>query len=289
MSDQLSPPAPTGSPVPYRATPRRDVVSRALARDRLGAVAITFLMLAAAAPFVVIAGAISQAYGVSGVTAVPVAFLVVAVLLVAFVPGYLAMSRRITNAGSFYAYIARSLGKPAGVAAGLVALVAYNALQIALFGGFGVWVAQLLTAGGVPVPWWMCALFAWCVVGVLGVLRIDFNGKVLAGLMVAEVAVIAVLDVVFAMHPAEGGVSFDTLSPAELLVPGAAAVLVTAVTGYVGFEQATIYAEESRDPPADAAPVLRRPRTPRAASGSGGGRRRRDRGSDRRDRVVQQR
>jgi amino acid transporter len=214
----------------------------------LGAVAITFTMLASAAPFTVVAGAISQAYGVSGVTAIPVAFLVVAVLLALFVPGYVAMSRRITHAGSLYAYVARALGKPAGTAAGLVALAAYNVLQVALYGGFGVWLAQLLSSRtGWPVPWWICAVSAWLLVAALGVLRIEFNGRVLALLTAAEIAVIAVLDVVYAAHPDAGGLSMGTLDPAGLLVPGAAAVLVTAVTGFVGFEQATVYSEESKD------------------------------------------
>ena len=101
---------------------------------------------------------------------------------------------------------------------------------------------------GWPVPWWVCALAAWCLVAALGVLRIEFNGRVLAVLTAAEIAVIAVLDVVYAAHPDAGRLSMGTLDPAGLLVPGAAAVLVTAVTGFVGFEQATVYSEESKDP-----------------------------------------
>jgi len=50
----------------------------------------------------VAAGVIPTAYALTGLTGIPVAFLVVAVVLALFCPGYVAMSRRIRNAGAFY-------------------------------------------------------------------------------------------------------------------------------------------------------------------------------------------
>jgi hypothetical protein len=54
----------------------------------------------------VAAGVITSAYATTGLTGIPFAFLAVAVVLGLFVPGYVAMTRHITNAGAFYAFIA---------------------------------------------------------------------------------------------------------------------------------------------------------------------------------------
>jgi Amino acid permease. len=52
--------------------------------------------------------------------------------LALFSVGYVAMSKHIVNAGAMYAFVTRGLGRHAGVAAALIALVAYNALQLGL-------------------------------------------------------------------------------------------------------------------------------------------------------------
>jgi hypothetical protein len=105
-----------------RAAPARaSTVTRALARDKLGTLAVLAFILASIAPMTVCAGVIPTAYAVTGLTAIPVAFLAVAVVLALFCPGYVAMARRIRNAGSFYAFVSAGLGKVTGVAAALVA------------------------------------------------------------------------------------------------------------------------------------------------------------------------
>jgi len=191
----------------------------------------------------VIAGAVTTAYAVTGITAIPIAFLAVAAVLGLFSVGYVAMARHITNAGAFYTYVAHGLGKPAGVAASLVAVLAYNALQVALYGGLGVAAAGL--AGG---PWWAWALGAWAFVALLGVLRVDLNGRVLAVLLVAEIVVVLVYDAAALAHPAGGRISLATLSPAGLAQPGIGAALVLAITGFIGFEAAAVFSEETRNP-----------------------------------------
>src|SRR5258707_10230721 len=112
-------------------------VSRALARDRLGVPAVLFFVLAGVAPLTVAAGVIPTAYQATGLTGIPAAFLVVAVILALFATGYVAMTRHITNAGAFYSFVARGLGRPAGVSAALVALLSYSLLQGGVYGALG--------------------------------------------------------------------------------------------------------------------------------------------------------
>jgi amino acid transporter len=232
-----------------RSAPRQGRVEQSLARSRLGVPAVVFFVMSAAAPLTVIAGAVTTAYAVTGVTSIPVAFVVVAIVLAVFSIGYVAMARRITNAGAFYTYVAHGLGRPPAVATALVAVLAYNALQIALYGGLGVAAAGFFAAeAGWNAAWWVYALATWALVAALGLLRVDLNGLVLAVLLIAEIVVVLVFDAADLLHPAGGSISLATLSPDNLLEPGLGAVLVLAITGFVGFENAAVFSEETRDP-----------------------------------------
>jgi amino acid transporter len=226
-------------------------MSRALARDRLGVPAVLFFVLAGVAPLTVAAGVIPSAYATTGLTGIPAAFLVIAVILALFATGYVAMTRHITNAGAFYAFISRGLGRVTGVAAALVALLAYSFLQVGLYGAFGPNAASDAAAHlGVHAAWWAYALGAWAVITVLGLLRVDITGRVLGVLLCAEVIVIVAETILGLAHPAGGHLSFATLSPAALTSAGFGTfgvLAVVAVLGFVGFEQAPVLAEEARN------------------------------------------
>ena len=107
-----------------------DIITSALARNRLGVPSVVFFGVAGAAPLTVIIGAISAIYAIIGNTAVPVVYLVTAGILSIFTVGFVAMSRHIVNSGAFYAYISHGLGRLAGVGAAFVALPAYSLMQI---------------------------------------------------------------------------------------------------------------------------------------------------------------
>jgi len=64
--------------------------------------AVLFFVLAGVAPLTVAAGVIPTAYATTGLTGIPAAFLLVAVILAVWATGYVAMTRHITNAGAFY-------------------------------------------------------------------------------------------------------------------------------------------------------------------------------------------
>lgn len=162
------------------APARPSAVSRALARDRVGVPSVWSFIMSGIAPLTVAAGVITSAYAATGLTGIPAAFVVVAVVLALFVPGYVAMTRHITNAGAFYAFIVRGLGKPLGVAAALIALLAYSFLQVGLYGAFGP-AAQTEAQAHLHLgaSWWVWALAAWAAVTVLGLLRVDITGKIL--------------------------------------------------------------------------------------------------------------
>lgn len=226
-----------------------DSVTNALAHSRLGIASVLFFVLSAAAPLTVVAGVISTGYAVTGITGLPIAFIAVGAVLALFAVGYVAMARQVANAGAFYTYITRGLGRPAGVAAAWVALLTYNTLQVALYGGIGAAAAPLLQQWlGWQVDWWVLALISWALVASLGLARVDINGKVLAILLSGEVAVIVLFDLAGLIDPAGSDMALAALSPASLIDPGVGALLAIAVLGFVGFEASVVYSEESRDP-----------------------------------------
>jgi amino acid transporter len=230
---------------------RPGTVSRALAHDRLGVPAVVFFVLAGVAPLTVAAGVIPTAYQTTGLTGIPAAFIAVALILALFAVGYVAMTRHITNSGAFYAFVSRGIGRVAGVAAALVALLSYTFLQVGLYGALGPAAESLAAAHlGVHAAWWRWALGAWAVIAVLGLLRVDITGRVLGVLLSAEIVVIFAEAVLGLAHPAAGGVSFATLSPGDLTSAGFGTfgvLAVVAVLGFVGFEQAPVLAEEARN------------------------------------------
>jgi amino acid transporter len=225
-----------------------DIISRALAKNRLGVPSVVFFGVAGAAPLTVIIGAISAIYAIMGNTAVPIVYLVVAGILSLFTVGFVAMSRHIVNSGAFYSYISHGLGRVIGVGAAFVALPAYSLMQIGLFGLFGSAASGILAEFGLRASWYACALVAWALVAVLGLLWVDLSGKVLAVLLVAEISLVIIYDLVMVAHPAGGHVTFSTLNPVSLFTPEVGSMLVLAIAGFVGFEATVVLSEEAKDP-----------------------------------------
>ncbi len=219
-----------------------------LDRRRLGVLSVTFMIVAASAPLTVLAGGVTTTFAVTGVIGVPLSFILLGLVLTLFAVGYAAMSRFVTNAGAFYAYIAQGLTRPLGVGAALVALVSYNLMQVGLYGLFGFTVASMLSAKtGVSVPWWVPVLVCIAVVAWLGVNRVDLSAKVLGVLVGLEFLAVLVYDIL-AFAAAPEGTSAIAFSPESLFVPGLGAVFSFGIAAFMGFESAAIYGEESKDP-----------------------------------------
>jgi amino acid transporter len=229
-------------------------IQGSLSRDRLGVPAVVFFVMSAAAPLTVVAGVVTTGYATTGATGIPLGFITIAVILAFFSVGYVAMSRHITNAGAFYTYVTHGLGKPLGVGAAWMALLAYNALQIGLYGIVGAAAEPVIVRflGEENVPeWWVIALVTWVIVAILGVLRVDINGKVLAVLLISEIVIVLIYDFYYLTKPAADGITLDTLQPSNLFGSGfnaVGAILVLTFLGFTGFESSVVFSEESKNP-----------------------------------------
>jgi amino acid transporter len=225
-----------------------------LKKDTLGVPSVVFFVMSAAAPLTVVAGVITIGYGSVGVQGLPFAYILMPAILALFAIGYVAMSRHISNAGAFYTYVAHGLGRPLGVGTAWMALLAYNALQVGLYGVVGAAAAGPLEQFfGITAEWWVIALVVWAIVAILGLLRVDINGKVLAVLLCAEIAIVLIYDFAYVTQPSEAGVTLTTLNPVTLFTTeggfaAVGAVLVLSFLGFVGFEASVVFSEESKNP-----------------------------------------
>ncbi|NKX50541.1 APC family permease, partial [Arthrobacter deserti] len=120
-----------------RTVAQQAATASSLGKRTLGVPALFFMIIAASAPLTVVAGGTTSNFAVTGVLGIPLSFILLGVCLALFAVGYAAMSAHIRNAGAFYAYISQGLGRAAGVGAAWVALVAYNAMQVGIYGLFG--------------------------------------------------------------------------------------------------------------------------------------------------------
>ncbi|MGT2460997.1 APC family permease [Sinomonas atrocyanea] len=238
---------PTSSP---RRTKEATVAQAAASPRprRLGVASVTLMIIAASAPLTVLAGGVTTTFAVTGLLGVPLSFLILGAILTVFAVGYAAMSRHVTNAGAFYAYVSQGISRPAGVGASLTALMSYNLMQVGIYGIFGFTVSSFIAERfGVDVPWWAPILVCIAVVAALGVNRVDLSAKVLGALVALEFLVVIVYDVAsFAVAPE--GVTAAPLAPSSLFVPGIGAVLSFGVAAFMGFESAAIYGEEAKEP-----------------------------------------
>lgn len=220
----------------------------AVDRRRIGVAEIVFFVVAASAPLTVAAGGVPATFSVTGVVGVPLIFVILGALLIVFTGGYAAMSRSISNAGAFYAYISQGLGRVAGLAAAFVALVSYNTMQIGLYGLFGFTTADWLKAKlSIDLPWWAVALGGAAIVAVLGYRRIDLNAKVLAVLLSLEFLTVLIFDL-FQLGNAPGGISVSPFGWDAATTGAVGSAFCFTMAGFMGFESAAIYGEECRDP-----------------------------------------
>jgi amino acid transporter len=159
------------------------------------------------------------------------------------------MSRRITNTGGFYTFIGRGLGRPPAVACALIAVISYNAVAVQLVGAFGYF-ARLVVAQqtGLTLPWELYSGVAVVVTALLGYRQIDLSAKVLGTLMVAEIAILLVLDFAVLGHKGASALPLTSFAPGTLFGSGFGISLLFAFGAFVGFESAALYGEEARDP-----------------------------------------
>lgn len=216
----------------------------------LGPGAIVFMVVAAAAPLTVVAGTVPVGIAAGNGAAFPATYVACTVVLLLFAVGFTAMARHVAAGGAFATYVARGLGRPAGVGSAMLAVVSYVAVGLAVYGFIGSAMGSLVVGhGGPDLPWGVWTFLVVAVVGILGYRRIELSGKVLGVLLVSEVLIVMVLNaVVLARGGGDQGLATKAFDPSAVVSGAPGIALIFAVAGYIGFEATAIFRDEARDP-----------------------------------------
>jgi amino acid transporter len=217
-------------------------------RRSLSTPRIFFLIIAAAAPLAAMVGTVPLAFAIGDGPGFPAMFVFAGITLLCFSVGYAAMSRHVVNAGGFYTYISTGLSKPIAVAAGLIAIIAYPAISIGLVGAFGYFAQLVASSHGLDLPWEIWTGAGILVMAILGYRRIDLSARVLSVLMVAEIGILAALDLGVVAHKGADALPTASLNPHIVLSGGVGLSMMFAFISYTGFESAALYGEESHNP-----------------------------------------
>lgn len=220
-----------------------------LREGALGVGAVTFFVVSAAGPLVAIAGGYPVAMMLGNGPGIPASLLCCMVILLVFAVGYTAMSRYVVSAGGFYAFAACGLGGIAGGSAALMAVVAYNAMQVGLYGMFGSAMHALLKQyAGLDLPWYDYSLLAVACVAALGYHQVDLSAKILSVLVMGEYLAVLILDVAILRSGGAHGITLVSFTPRAAMSGSPSIAILFCFASFMGFEATTIYGEEATDP-----------------------------------------
>ena len=210
--------------------------------------AIAFFVIAAAAPMAALVGASPVIFASVG-PATPIVYVLAAGMIALFAVGYLRMSRYITNAGGFVAYIAKGLGNNWASGGAGLAVLCYLTLQIGLWSQYGVFAQSLLkdlVNIDLPPMFWILATLA--VVTALVTRGVDASLVVLGVLIAGETLVIAVLLISLVAQNGLSVFSVKGFTTDNLFSPGLGVALLFALLCFTTFEATVVFSEEARDP-----------------------------------------
>jgi amino acid transporter len=215
----------------------------------LGTVGVVFMVVAAAAPLTVIGGNMPLAMGLGNGAGAPVGFLIAAVVLLLFSIGFVTMTPHVPEAGAFFSYVTLGLGKRPGTGIAVVALIAYTAIQVGIYGYIGWAIGDTVRFyGGPEIPWAVYSFAVLAIVALLGYRHIDLSAKVLGVALALEIGIVVLLDLVIVVNPGPSGLSLEPFQP-DVFTGGSLGIAVLfSLTGFIGFEATAVFRDEARDP-----------------------------------------
>jgi amino acid transporter len=216
---------------------------------KLGVPELVFMVVAGAAPLTVVVGILPLMITLGNGIGAALDFVVAGVLLLLFAVGFTTMTPEVENAGAFYTYIQKGLGKIPGLAAAGLAIVSYIMLIVAVIAYFGAAAHNALQSlFGLDAPWWIFSIVAAVIVALLGHHNVELSAKVLGVLLVAEIAIVAIVDFVIVIRGGDAGISGEPLSFGSFFNGPWATGVMLAIFGFVGFEATAVFRTEARNP-----------------------------------------
>jgi amino acid transporter len=189
------------------------------------------------------------AMGLGNGAGAPVGFLIAALVLLVFSIGFVTMTPYVPEAGAFFSYVTVGLGKRIGTGIAAVALIAYTAIQVGIYGYIGWAIGDTVAFyGGPEIPWPVYSFAILAIVALLGYRHIELSAKVLGVALVLEIGIVLILDLVIVASPGPSGLTLASFQP-DVFTQGTLGIAVLfALTGFIGFEATAVFRDEARDP-----------------------------------------
>jgi amino acid transporter len=217
-------------------------------KANLGTGRVALLVIACAAPLGSVIGNTPIGFTLGNGAGLPIIFLVAGLVLGCFAAGYVAINRAVPGGGGFARYVHAGFGPGAGLGAAYATTLAYGAGTIGITAAAGYFADVIASAHGLHLPWWLYSAVALVIVGILGRHAADLSATVLLVMIVAEFAMLVVLDILILAHSGLSALPLDVFSPDQVFSGSIGPALMIAFTSFIGIESAVIYANEARNP-----------------------------------------
>lgn len=215
---------------------------------RLTAGKIIVLIIGAMTPIAVVTGTLPLGFAFGG-PSTALMYLVAGLIIGLFCVGYSQMVRRINRAGAFYVYVSRGLGRPAGLAVAMIAIIGYFGGITGNFAVSGFTLQESLsTLFGVNIPWQLILLTLAVIVTFITVRSINVSARLVAVIVVAEVVMLVALVASIFWHHGTAAFSFEILSPSTMSIGQWSVAFIFAFLCYQGYEAGALYAPETKNP-----------------------------------------
>jgi len=222
--------------------------SGTLSRGVLNTTELVFMVMAAAAPMAVVVALMPMAFAFGNGPGVPATYAGAVIAMLLFAVGYVQIIPHVRNAGAFYAYISASFGRKVGLAAAYVAAISYFSLCCSTLGALAFFSSELCTRlSGFNTRWELWASLSIALVSYLAYRRITLAATILCVALVAEIVLLAMLDVAILHAQGLEAFSLHYFSPSIVFAPGIGIAAIYAFNGLIGVEGTAIYQEEAKD------------------------------------------
>lgn len=216
---------------------------------RLGTGSIVFMVIAAAAPLTVIGANVPLSIALGNGAGAPIGFVIAAAVLLLFSIGFVTMTPHVREAGAFFSYVTVGLGHRAGMGIAVVALIAYTAIQVGVYGYMG-WAVNdtVVFYGGPEIAWPVYSVMTLAIVALLGYRHIELSAKVLGVALILEIGVVVLLDLLIFGSGGANGVNVESFTPGAITSGSLGVPVLFALTGFIGFEATAVFRDEAKDP-----------------------------------------
>ena len=175
---------------------------------------------------------------------------IVATIVMAFTAiSYMRMSREVPRAGTVFAYASAGIGKPVGFIAGWMILLDYLFIPSVAYLFTGIALNSIFPA----VPVWVFVAVAVVLTTGLNLAGVKVASRVITGVVLAEVAVLALVLVLGIAYLVQHGPTRGWLTPLTgvdaFSVTAVLAAVSVAVLSYLGFDSLATFSEEAKGGP----------------------------------------